>query len=242
MPAIKKYVKDFGYSYSFGVFPTLELLNHRPDQVLKVIISPKAYKNKGVEEIHTLCRQHNIFVEKSEGIVEKLSGSENTYAMGIFKKFENPLEKNTNHVVLVSPSDMGNLGTIIRTMLGFGYKDIAIIKPAADIFDPRTIRASMGSVFTIRFQYFSTFKEYQKTFPEQHLYPFMSDARVSLEKADFQQPFSLIFGNESSGLSSEFRSIGTTVAIPQTKLIDSFNLSIAVGISLYEASKSLQSL
>ncbi len=239
MPAIKKYLKDFGYSYSFGVFPTLELLTHRPEQLLKVVISPKGYKNRGVEELQALCRKHTVSIEKSEGIIEKLSGSENTYAMGIFKKFENPIEKNTQHVVLVAPSDMGNLGTIIRTALGFGYKDIAIIKPAADIFDPRTVRASMGSVFTIRFQYFSTFSEYQKMFSEQHLYPFMTDARVSLEQADFQSPFSLIFGNESSGLNSEFRTVGTTISIPQTKLIDSLNLSIAVGVGLFEANKSL---
>lgn len=239
MPSIKKYLKDFGYSYSFGVFPTLELLQHRPQEVLKVVISPKGYKNKGIEELQQLCHKLRIQIEKSEGIVEKISGSENTYAMGIFKKFESPLDKNTNHVVLVAPSDMGNLGTIIRTMLGFGYKDIAIIKPAADIFDPRTIRASMGSVFRIRFQYFSTFKDYEKQFPEQHLYPFMTDAHKSLEEVEFQSPFSLVFGSESSGLSSEYRQIGTTVAIPQTKLIDSLNLSIAVGVSLYEASKSL---
>lgn len=239
MPAIKKYSKDFGYSYTFGVFPTLELLQHKAEQVLKIVISPKAYKNRGIEEIQLLATQFHIQIEKSEGIVEKLSGSENTYCFGVFKKFENPIEKNTDHIVLVSPSDMGNLGTILRTSLGFGYKNVAIIKPAADIFDPRTVRASMGSVFTIRFQYFLTFKEYQQLFPKQHLYPFITDAQATLEQVNFEKPCSLIFGNESSGLSHEFRTIGTTVSIPQTKLIDSLNLSIAVGVGLYEARKSL---
>lgn len=239
MPAIKKYSKDFTYSYSFGVFPTLELLKNHPKDVLKVVFSPRGYKNAGVDEIKAICRKERIDIETSEGIVEKMSGSENTYAMGIFKKFANPIEKNTNHVVLVAPSDMGNLGTIIRTMLGLGYKDLAIIKPAVDIFDPRTIRASMGSIFTIRFQYFSTFKDYQNANPQQHFYPFMGNAQNSLEKVHFSQPFSLIFGNESTGLNAEFKNIGTSVSIPQTKQIDSFNLSIAVGISLYEANKLL---
>ncbi len=237
MPSIRKYTKDFGYSYSFGVFPTLELLTHRPEHVIKVVISPKGYKNHGIEEIQLLARKNHIEIEKSEGIVEKISGSENTYCFGIFKKFENHIEKNTQHVILVSPSDMGNLGTIMRTSLGFGYKDVVIIKPAADIFDPRTVRASMGSLFTIRFQYFSTFKDYQQQFPEQHLYSFMKDAKVSLEEASFEKPFSLIFGNESSGLSGEFRSVGTSIAIPQTKLVDSLNLSIAVGVGLFEAQR-----
>ena len=55
-----------------------------------------------------------------------------------------------NHVVLVNPGDMGNMGTIIRTMLGFNYSNLAIIKPGVDVFDPRVIRASMGALFNTR--------------------------------------------------------------------------------------------
>ena len=43
-------------------------------------------------------------------------------------------------MVLVNPSDMGNMGTIIRTMLGFNYVNLAIIRPGVDVFDPRVIR------------------------------------------------------------------------------------------------------
>jgi TrmH family RNA methyltransferase len=39
-----------------------------------------------------------------------------------------------------------NLGTIMRTIAGLGYKDLAVIGPAADIFDPKTVRASDGSI------------------------------------------------------------------------------------------------
>lgn len=57
-----------------------------------------------------------------------------------------------NHVVLVNPSNAGNLGTIIRSCIGFGVEDIAIILPAVDLFDPKTIRASMGAKAKIRIE------------------------------------------------------------------------------------------
>ena len=49
---------------------------------------------------------------------------------------------------------MGNLGTIMRTMVGFGMEDLAIIRPGVDAYDPKVIRASMGSIFHLRFAYF----------------------------------------------------------------------------------------
>lgn len=59
---------------------------------------------------------------------------------------------NANHVVLVNPGILGNMGTIIRTMLGFNYTNLAIIRPG-DVFDPRVVRASMGALFNINFEF-----------------------------------------------------------------------------------------
>ena len=56
---------------------------------------------------------------------------------------------------------MGNLGTILRSCLGFGMKDIAIIKPGVDIFDPKVVRASMGSIFSLNISYFNSFEDYK---------------------------------------------------------------------------------
>jgi len=59
------------------------------------------------------------------------------------------LEKEENHIVLVEPRNMGNVGTIIRTMLGFGYRNLVMIGPAVDIFDPMVIRSTMGALFKL---------------------------------------------------------------------------------------------
>jgi TrmH family RNA methyltransferase len=128
---------------------------------------------------------------------------------------------------------MGNLGTIIRTMLGFNYCDLAIIESAADIFHPEVVRASMGALFNIRFHRFSDFASYQEAFPR-NFYPMMTDGDVPLPFAKFKQPYGMIFGPENSGLPEEYRGYGTSINIPQSKYIDSLNLAVSVGITLYQ--------
>ena len=233
---LKKYKKEYGHSYSFGVFPTLELLQARPEAVVKVLISPRGGKNEGVRKLEEICRRKRIETEVNERLIERISSKENHYAMGIFRKYTQELDASANHVVLVNPSDMGNLGTIGRTMLGFGFTDLALIKPAADIFDPRVVRASMGAIFKLRFRYFDTFNDYQ----EQHsrnLYTFMTGGSVALDEARFEQPYSLIFGNESSGLPTEYSELGTSVTIRHSGAIDSLSLPLAVGIALHAATR-----
>ena len=235
---IKKYRKNFDYSYALGVFPTIELLNHRPADVSRVLISSKGKKNKGVSEITGICRHRNIRAEVNDRLINRLSPKENCYAIGIFRKFPTGLGNGKNHLILVNPGDMGNLGTIVRTMSGFHIDELGLISPAVDVFNPRVIRSSMGSVFQISFQYFSGIDQYVSAFSN-NLYTFMTNGTTTLDKVIFKEPFSVIFGNESSGLSDEFLDLGTSVRIPYSSTIDSLNLSVSVGIGLYEISKKV---
>ena len=117
---IKAYHKSFEYTYTLGVFETIELLKNKPDLVLRVYIKSNSYKNKGIGIIDDLCKRNKIDLIESDNTINKLSKKDNCFAIAIIKKYSMEL-KNTNHVVLVNPGDMGNMGTIIRTMLGFGY-------------------------------------------------------------------------------------------------------------------------
>lgn len=235
---IRTYKKDLDYSYTLGSFLTIELLNHHANHVITVFLHTKAKESEGINKIISLCKDKKIPYEFNDKLIEKLSPKENCFAIGIFEKYQPVLSKNDNHVVLVNPSDSGNLGTIIRTSLGFGIRDIAIIKPAVDIFDPKTIRASMGALFNINFTYFNDFTEYQNQFTKHHFYPFMLNGKLKIQDVKIQpEPFGLVFGNEAKGLDNSFSNVGTSVVIPHLKTIDSLNLSIAVGIALYEFTK-----
>ncbi len=208
---------------------------NRPESALEIIIHSKADANEGILKIKDICKKKNIPVCINDRQIKLISAKDNCYAAGIFKKYESELDKKTDHVVLVNPENSGNLGTIIRTMAGFGITDLAVIRPAVDIFEPSVIRASMGSIFKINCRYFDKFGSYTGAFNNRTLYPFLTDGKNAIAALIPEAPFSFIFGGESSGLPKEFLHTGKSVFIPQSKNIDSFNLSIAVGIALYAA-------
>ncbi len=234
---LKPYKREFDHSYSLGVFPTLELVEAQPQHVLKVLVSSKGERNEGVRKLGRLCGRAGIRLETNDRAVERLAQKENTFAVGVFRKYASDLSAASNHVVLVNPSDMGNLGTIARTMLGFAVPDLGIVRPAADMFDPKVVRASMGAIFRLRCRYFDTFEQYREAAGERSLYPFMTGGKLMLDEARFSPPFSLIFGNESAGLPAEYRQMGTPVTVRHSRQIDSLNLPMSVGIALYEATK-----
>ena len=248
---LKPYKKEFDISYTLGVFPTLELIAARPEAVERFVLSPRGEKNEGIIKILNFAKKSGIPALFEPKTLVRISSKDNCFAAGVFKKYICKLRADANHLVLVNPSDMGNLGTILRTAAAFGVEDVAIISPAADIYDPKVIRASMGAIFRVNFFYFNTFKAYINSVTEAHnnhnrektraLIPFMLEGQPIWQTAEAYRhrsdngraPFSLIFGNEASGLPAEFLSVGSPVRIVHTDAVDSLNLPMAVGIGLY---------
>ena len=92
----------------------------------------------------------------------------------------------------------------------------------------------MGALFHLRIRLFSSFEDYQSIAGTHHFYPFMLQAKSFLPQAQITSPWSLIFGNESTGLDPRFLSYGEPLKIPQTPDVDSLNLDNAVAIALYQ--------
>ncbi|WP_294578353.1 TrmH family RNA methyltransferase [uncultured Thomasclavelia sp.] len=235
---IKTYQKDFDYTYTLGVFETIELLKYKPQQVIRVYLKSNSYTNQGVSLIQELCQRHQIEVVESDKTINKLSKKNNCFAIAILNKYDSKLNDG-NHIVLVNPGDMGNMGTIIRTMMGFDYHDLVIIRPGVDVFSPRVIRSSMGAIFRINFTYFDSFDDYLATYPDRQIFPLMLKGAKNIHQVAIPDTkYSLVFGNESSGLPDEYLNYGQTVFIPHSNKIDSLNLSMALGITLYHFSKN----
>ena len=234
---MKKYKKEDLESYTLGTTLTLELLNKKREYVTRVYIHSKQEHNDIYNKIVKICNDSNIEIIASDKIINLLSDKENCYVIGVFKKFTTNISSNENHIVLVNPSNMGNLGTIIRSSVGFGINNLIIIKPAVDIFNPKVIRSSMGAIFNVNFVYYDNFKEYIDSY-KRNYYPFMLKAKNTLDRVQKKEPYSLIFGPEASGLDDEFLNIGTPILIKHKNTIDSLNLDNAVSIALYEFTKN----
>jgi len=233
---LKRYKPDFDHSYALGVYPCLELMQQRPADVLEAVVCPTAERNAGAVRLQELCGEHGVHVRVSDRTLRTLSRRTNCHAACAFRKYECALAPERDHVALVQPDNMGNVGTIMRTMLAFGVRDLALVRPAVDAFDPRVVRASMGAVFRMAFAYWDSFDAYLTALPRE-VYPLLTDGAVELGSAEFRRPWALVFGNEGAGLGSEFRALGTSIRIPQSGAVDSLNLAIAAGVALYEATR-----
>lgn len=232
MEQIKPYKKEAGYSYTLGAFPTIELLACRPFLVKEVLVH-SSFTDR--ETVDALCGKAGIPVTVSDKTIARLSDKENCFVVGVFEKYTESLKGDAPHIVLVNPGNMGNLGTILRTAAAMGIYDIAIISPGVDSFHPKAVRASMGALFRLRHRYYDSFESYRREFSAHGIFCFMLNGEHSLALSDVEKPelFSLVFGNEASGLPAEFASYGQSVIIPQTEAVDSLNLTIAVGIGSY---------
>ena len=87
---LKKYAKKMNHSYTFGAFPTIELLKNQPEHVLKVLLHPDMNSETQLEIITDLCNRHNIPIERAAKVVEKLRDKENIFAVGVFEKIHEP--------------------------------------------------------------------------------------------------------------------------------------------------------
>ena len=236
MPSLSGYKPEVDYSYAPGIFPSMECLLGRPEKVRRLLIHSGAEGREGIGKLLALAGERGIRAEEADRALSRISGKENCYAAAVFSKFEDALDPEKPQVLLHQPGDAGNVGTILRTALGLGVEDVALVRPCADLFDPRTVRASMGSLFRLRVRVYDSFGAYRAEMGEREYYPFMLDASVPLQEA-LKKPVSrrrtLIFGNEGRGLPPEFARIGQPVRIPSNEKVDSLNLAIAAGIGLY---------
>ena len=234
---IEKYDKNKDISFTFGAFPTFELIKAKAQNVVAVIYHSKLKKTEEVANLFNLCKKHDIKVEQDDKTIEKIANKENVFVIGVFKKYVGT-KMGGHNLVLVNPSDMGNLGTIMRTALGFGIKNIIIVKPAVDYFNPKVVRSSMGAIFSLNIVEYENLNDYLNTKNEKYF--FMLNGKQILGSFKItDSAFDLVFGNEAHGLPIECENFGKTVLIKHSSKIDSLNLPISVGIALYETFKVL---
>lgn len=223
------YQKKFDHSFTLGAYPTFELLEKRPDEVRVIYLHPRA-NEEIVEKVQELSKQHKIEISDSPRFFSALK-KDNVFLAAKFTKYESTLE-DEDHLLLHEPEVLGNLGTILRSALAFGIKDVAIIGPSCDVFHPNCIRASMGAHFSLRIKSYSSMDAYQQQF-KRPIYAFMTGDHPYLTQQDYEDKISLLFGSESSGLPQEFEHRFHPTKIKMSTEVDSLNLSLAVGIALH---------
>lgn len=129
--------------------------------------------------------------------------------------------------------DPGNMGTIIRSAESFGFEEIILTNECVDIYNPKTLRASMGSIFRIKFKYLDT-NEILKLSGEYKLYTTSFKDSILLDEAPKDDKIILVIGSESHGVSDELiENSDLLVRIPMYGELESLNAAIAASIIMY---------
>lgn len=234
---VLKYKRDLDFSYALGATLSYEILKENPKLINRIFISTKAIETLGIVQIKELCIKNKIELIVNDKAFNILSPKDNCFVITEFKKIKTELNDN-NHIVLVNPSNAGNMGTIFRTAAGFGFENIAIIGNAVDYYDPKVIRASMGAIFHLNIETFETIEKYIERYKSHKLYAFMLRKSNSIHKVNkTSDKYSLIFGNEATGLPDNYSDFCESIVIPHSKNIDSLNLPIASSIAMFYFTK-----
>jgi TrmH family RNA methyltransferase len=178
-------------------------------------------------------------------LLQKVSGTE--ASQGVIALVEPPewkleqlFDGRALVVVLDALQDPGNAGAIVRAAEAFGATGAIFLRGTASPFNPKTLRASAGSLFRVPFLYGMDLAAARAAFEENSVtvyaaVPARPGAEVrAVAEADLRTPCALIVGNEGRGVGSEWLGAAQNVSIP-TVAVESLNAAMAAGILLYEA-------
>ena len=141
-------------------------------------------------------------------------------------------------VILEDLQDPGNVGTIIRSAEGAGVSGIILGKGCADVFQPKVIRSTMGSVFRVPFLYEEDLSATVDRLHENKICvygSYLSGAEIYTD-ADYTKSCAVIIGNESRGMSRELaEKCDRLIRIPMEGKLESLNAAVAASLIMYAA-------
>ena len=159
----------------------------------------------------------------------------------IMKRFDYSLSSILNKekpklMLLADLQDPGNAGTIIRSAEGAGMDAVIFSKGSVDLYNPKTIRSTMGSMFRVPFIY-EDLDVVITDLKNRKIPVYTTDmSGTSYKKVSYDDGFAVIIGNEANGVSQDIATLADEViTIPMSGKVESLNASIAASLIMFEA-------
>lgn len=140
-------------------------------------------------------------------------------------------------IALENIQDPGNLGTILRTAEGAGVDGIIMSGDTVDIYNPKVVRSTMGSIFRVPFCYVENLTETVKSLSDKGYESYGAHLQgVSFYDFDYTKPTIFCMGNEGNGLTDELsKETHHKILIPMKGQVESLNVATATTVLVYEA-------
>lgn len=180
----------------------------------------------------------NVFAQMSDtrtpqGILAVIKMAE--YEIGDIIAHDNGL-----YVIVENLQDPGNLGTIIRMSEAAGVDGIIMSPNTVDIYNPKTIRSTMGSLYRVPFVYADDFAGTLEQMKSKgvELYAAHLEGSVEYTEPDYTKASAFVIGNEGNGLTDAVTNIcSNRIRIPMAGKVESLNAAIAASVLTFEAAR-----
>lgn len=155
--------------------------------------------------------------------------------LAVYKKKQSKPKEGESVIYLNGLSDPGNLGTILRTSLAFGFLNIVLDKDCVDFSNPKTISAAKDAIFKLRI--YEDKKNVWLQDCGRPVYVTLPREGVSLEEFSPQKNYCLVLGSESRGVGPEIiKQAEQKISVPMPGKIESLNVAAGAAIILYQLS------
>lgn len=220
----------------------LKMFEEIPPQDLKeVYVSESFLQSFGEEKLKNIS--YTILSDRVFNLVSDTVTPQGIMAVVKQKNFslEEILRNNTEnenkcYVILEDLRDPGNLGTILRTAEGAGVQGVILSKESVDIYSPKVIRSTMGSVFRVPFIYSDSLKDTINSLKKHgvKIYAAHLNGEEIAKNRKLESPAAFIIGNESKGISEEVIGLADKlIKIPMKGKVESLNASVSAAILMY---------
>ena len=223
------------------------MVSEVPADLLVKIYMSERFQNNNSEYVKELVKKQGISDDSIEivadNVFDRMSQTQTPQGiMAVVRIKDNSLSDmlsgNPLLILVENLQDPGNLGTIIRMGEGAGVTGVIMGPNTVDIYNPKTIRSTMGSIFRVPFIYVQDFgeavSECQKSGVK--VYAAHLDGKNTYLGEDYSTPTAFLIGNEGNGLTDDItKQADTLIRIPMEGEVESLNAAIACTILTYEA-------
>lgn len=182
----------------------------------------------------------NKLILTTEAVLKKISTTDSApdaVAIAKQKIFTlNDIKSASKILLLENIKDSGNLGTILRTAKAFSQDAVILFGDTVDLYNPKCVRAAVGNLWKIPVVQIKDLQILKETFQDFEKVATLPKAENTVFLKDYKSnsPYLIMFGSEADGLSDELVDITTKkVTIEMNPDVESLNLSVSVGVVLY---------
>lgn len=174
----------------------------------------------------------------TEEVMNKIKQIPSSNMIGICKKITPSKELGNKILLLDEIQDPGNLGTIIRSSVGFNIDTIVLSNKCCDLYNEKVIRATEGNMFKINILREDLVKTIEQI-KNKNIKVFGTDVTNGIDVRNISlDKYAIVMGSEGNGMSQEIRDlVDDNIYIKTNTKIESLNVGVAASIILYELNK-----